>query len=258
MTKRIALGIVLLASAAQVCSATGGLNTDGRLDQVVRDYKVAEDNLARALIVVASRYDLPMGIEWIEPTSDQKVRLSWNGATLRQVLESIAKSQPGYDIRFSNDFVHVYYQGAESDRSNFLNLKLRMFKVQQKHIAVALYNFRRSVMAQVSPENKCCAIREIMLEPNNHLITEEFQNSTVRSVLDNLTLQSDSKVWVVTFPLSAGLTPTRFRRTCSLWNDAHISDNDQPIWDRFRWGMPLPARPTHVPAVTPAKQQPKY
>jgi len=257
MTKKIVFALFVLGLAFWPRASAFGANTSGRLDETVQDYRVSESNFARALMLIASQYDIYMGIEWIEPVGDQPVDISGKSATVRQIIESIVKSRPGYIIRVINGRVHISYQGAELDRKNFLNLRLPSFKIQQKHIAVALFDLTHSVMRDVSPENQCCVFREIMLEPNDHLISEEFQDSTVRDILDDLTFQSDSKVWVVTFPLRAGTTPTGYRRTCSLWNNYPIPDNDQPIWDRFRWGMRLPAPPTSKPGIEPTQAKPK-
>jgi hypothetical protein len=213
-----------------------------RLDTPVENYTVSETNRARALIQVASRFQIPMGIEWIEPAAPEGVNLSWTGVTVRKIIESVVRGRPGYAATFEGRMVHVFYEGARADKANFLNMTLHGFKVQDEHVGVALYDLHQVVVHRVSPQNECCVFHQIMLEPNDHLISLEFHNPTVREVLDQLTLASGSKIWAVTFREGPGLTPTGSRRTRSLWNDHLISDNDQPVWDRFPWGLlSLPA-----------------
>jgi len=256
MMKSVALGLVLVVSAGSPNVSTGPQEINSRLDEAVHDYEVSDGTFARALILVASQFQIPIGVEWTAPTAEETVRLSWKDATVRQVLESIVRSRPGYSIRFTEGKVHVSYQGADSDRTNFLNLKLENFSVKQTHIGVALYQLRQSVLGHVTPQGKRGEITEIALEPNDHLISEDFRNSTVRKILDDLTFQSDSKMWVVTFPQGAGLTATGYRRTCTIWNDARVPDSEQPIWDRFRWGMPLPPYRSERPVVKSTREWP--
>ena len=256
MRRGISAAIVSIALLAPCQVATGACPVEARLDEVVPSCTISECSFARALIVVASQHDLPMGIEWIEPSPSERIERHWDHSSLREIINSLVNSRPGYSVRFDGGRTHVYYRGAESDTSNFLNLKLESFSIQEKHIAVALYQLRKSVAGRVSPQAKQAEFLEIMLEPNDRLISEQFQNSTVRSILDDLTLQSDSRVWVVTFPQKAGLTRTGYRRTCSLWNSAAVHDDDQPIWDRFRWGMPLPPCKMEGPGVKSTRTQP--
>jgi hypothetical protein len=62
-----------------------------------------------------------------------------------------------------------------------------------------------------------------------------FSNAEVEEILDAVAIGSASNIWIVTFSESLALTPTGFRRTVTIWNGSFVPDDQQPVWDRFRW-----------------------
>jgi hypothetical protein len=73
----------------------------------------------------------------------------------------------------------------------------------------------------------------------------DLSNLSVEDALDALAINSNRKIWIVTFSDDTNLTPRGFRRTRSLFTDVPVPDKEQPVWHFLRWDDPLP------PAITP-------
>ena len=214
---------------------------DAKLNAPLQNYQLEESSLLRAQVVVASHFEIPMGIEWIEPATPRPIKLSWKQTTVWQVIRSIASTQGDYEVE-RGSVVHVLYRGAKSDKSNFLNIRLAQFDVKNQYIARALLNLHDEVNSRMTatPPPKDW-FGHYFLEPNDQRLSIEFKQATVRDILDRLVLLSGRPIWAVTFRPEAGLTAAGFLRTISsLWGSSAIPDNNQPGWDRMMWGKELP------------------
>ena len=202
-------------------------------------YDVSENSFPTALVKVAQDFRLPMGIEWIRLSSDpQKVRLAWKKATVREILQSIVRTRPGYELKVDGCIVHVFYPNAESDKRNFLNIPVQNFQSEDQYVAFSNQRLRDIVRKTVFPPvphagGSLPSVREIVVSGGEHKATFTMQNGTVRDVLDKMIFATDGRIWIVTFDEKAGLTPSGFRRTiASLWNaSANLPDEYQPRWD---------------------------
>lgn len=215
-----------------------------KLDLVVDNYSLSEPDFARALITVASKFEIPVCIEWIQPKSPQSVILAWRHRTERQIFSSIVQAQPGYDFELEAGMVHVFYTGAKEDPSNFLNINISEFVLANTYTAVALQTLRQRVRARVVPPAPGSPISgggETPLDPNDTRQTFEWQDASVRQILNGLTLVGAYRIWVVTFPEGPARTASGFRPTLSLWNPQAVPDA-LVDWDRFDWrhGPPPP------------------
>lgn len=209
----------------------------------VHEYRLSESSLVEALCRVSRDFAIPMGITWVdEPAARQKLSLSWNDATVQEIIESIADTQPGYQVEISNGVMHVFSNSIVPNQ-NFLLLEIPHFAVQQQAIEMASLRLRELIKLIVSPPKLglCCGTGGSLFgnvdEPKLNL---QFDHATVEEILDALATVSNSNVWIVTFSDSLVLTPTGFRRSESIWNDFQVPDDEQPIWDRVRWGDPAP------------------
>ena len=224
-----------------VHSAQRAESLEAKLAKRVGYFRLSESNLPRALITVASQFEIPLGIEWEEPAKAQRVNYSRQDTTVLQILEDIVKRHGGYQIVVGPEMVHVFYAGALEDKSNFTNIRLNRFVVSNRYVALALRDLHDRVNEIVTRTPRGSdRFGHTLLEPNDIRITMEFKDTTVREILDSLALRSGHRIWAVSFPQSAGLTAGGFRRTFTLWNNVPVPDADQPIWDRFVWGRALP------------------
>lgn len=215
----------------------------GKLDKTVQNYALSEADFGRALIEVGKEFGIPMAIEWIKPAIPQPVSLSWKRVTVRQIIEAIARTSPAYRLEIVDGKVHVFYSGAQLDRTNFLNLRLAHLSVRDQFETAVLYDLRvriNQILFPRPPPNT--SWRHYVLEPNERRITMEFKDATVRQILDGLSQASHHQIWSVTFGEGSKLTPSGFRRTITLWNNDPVPDTAEPVWDRFVFGEPLSAR----------------
>jgi len=216
-----------------------------KLGARVHSYKLTASNLVEALTQVAREFQIPMGIAWVNtPAARDKLALSWKDATVQEILEAIAKTQPGYEVQIGNGIVHVFSSKLVPDRQNFLRLRIRAFEVHEEATEVASRKLRDLAKVIVSPPRRQSGLGGIAGSLAANLddpkVSVRLKNVSVEDVLDALAVSSPRKIWIVTFSDAPTLTPTGFRRTLTLWNNFPIPDNEQPIWDMAHWGDAIP------------------
>ncbi|MGH9440150.1 MAG: hypothetical protein ACRD22_20320, partial [Terriglobia bacterium] len=189
----------------------------------------------------------PMGIEWVlTPSATKPVNLSRADATVQEIIEALAKSQPGYEVEIRNRIVHVAPSGLAHRAQNFLDLRVGDFEVRneaEEMVNRRLYEVANATVSPPKPQSGTAARGiggSLLGEVGAPNVSVSLRNATVEDVLDALSLASDKRIWVVTFCADKALTPTGFRRTVSLWNNSPIPDSEQPIWDMFEWGRQPP------------------
>lgn len=221
--------------------------TGTQLQGTIGDYTLSADTFLQALLQVSERFHTPIGIEWIR--NDQalrKVNLQWRQASVLQVLKALAEIQPGYDFETRKGVVHVFPRGSLSDKSSFLNLRIAKVEVKNGAILVGdknLSDWLRPIIRPPSPPDPHTSV-DIAFggpstpEPPIHLVLKDV---TVRDILDALTLATDRRIWVVTYPQSRVLTRTGFRQVTSVFAHDFIPADHQSFWITFRWGEQVDA-----------------
>ena len=215
----------------------------------VKGYALSAGSFVEGLMQVADRFQIPMGIEWIScPTTRSRLTMGPTDATVREILQKVVETQPGYELRISNGVVHVIATTVSANE-NFLLLRIKSFNVRNELVGAAQLKLRQLVRASVVlPKSGGGGVAGSLIsnvrEPR---IDVNLADATVEDVLDALATSSSIKVWVVTFAESAALTPTGFRRTESLPGSVPVSDDEQPVWQTFRWGVPAPLALTQQP-----------
>jgi hypothetical protein len=216
-----------------------------RLHSQVAAYTLSANDFAHALIRLACKFNLPMGIEWVRsPGTLKKVSLSWKNATIQQMLDTLVKSQPGYQLEISNGVAHVFPGSINSSQQDFLTLKIEKFEVHNQVVEIASHDLRDLVRRRISPPPPSSQRPAgVGYSQGANIGDPEFslalQDVSVRQILDNMTLASDRKIWVVTF-IDAPPSATGFLRTATLWQASDVPDADQPVWDMFRWNDTIP------------------
>lgn len=246
MPKRVALLLLalqfLLMRPFASCSAESDA-LESKLSAPVHDYSLTANNFAEGLIRVATQFQIPMGIEWVNtPTARTQLTLDWKDVTLQEILDEITKTQPGYEVRVSNGVVHVCSMKIPPNQ-NFLHLKIKLFEAHHDVVDMAERRLRDLVQSNLVAPKSDGGGRGGSLAANVGETTVELQlrDVTVETILDSLATASTRKIWVVTFVDSFIPTASGFRRTLTLWNDAPVPDDQQPVWDTFHWGDPIPS-----------------
>lgn len=239
---RAALAIPIILLSAALTGLPKSVTLEAKLEAPVSEYQVPGADLINALNEIATRFQLPMGIEWVrnEPTL-RKRTLSWKNTTVKGVIRGVLKEYPGYAFDVRDGVVHVFKKGVRRSPHNFLNLKLRKFSAHDEEGGYAGVRLRAEVQYIVSPPPPAPGPHgsggSYIGPVGERHITLSLHDITVRDVLDKLASVSQMNVWVVTFAGTKGLTPTGFYRTATLWHPAPFPDNSQPMWDLFAWGQ---------------------
>lgn len=234
MRGKIVLLLLVFQSfwAAQIVPAT--LTTDdvsAKLDKRVLNYNLGLSNFVEALVQVGTDFQIPIGITWVNtPGARAERAFAWKDATVQEIIEAVAKTQPGFQVLVKNGVVHVFSPELPPERENFLTMKIKAFRVRDEYAEMASFKLHNLV----TPRNHAGFSIGANIEPK---ISLELTNSTAEDVLDALIVASALKIWVVTFSSDPTLTTAGFRRSMSLWGD---TPSPEPVWDLLHWGDKIP------------------
>ncbi len=238
MLRKIAFLLLAFQSAWMTPVASGSPLPDElavKLSKHAANYSLGVFNFLEALVRVSNDFQIPMGIAWVDtPAARAELPFAWKDATVREIIEAIAKTQPGYQVQVTNGVVHVSPPGLIPGRENFLKLKIEAFEVRNDYVEVASWKLH----TLVTPIRGSYQIS--IGATGDSKVDVELKNSTVEEALDALVVASNRKIWIMTFSDDTGLTARGFRRTRSLWTDAPFPDEEQPVWHLQRWGDPMP------------------
>jgi hypothetical protein len=220
---------------------------DVKLHTSVHNYQLQAGNLVEALTRVATDFNIPMGIEWVNTSSARvKINLSFKDATVEQVLNSIVSGQPSTKIVIKSGIIHVFMPGLVPDRENPLKLTINKFEVHDVPTEAASLQLHETVKRTLfSPKPQQGFRGGVAGSGASNLddpkISVTLRNATVEDVLDALALASARKIWIVTFSDAPSLTSAGYRRTLGLWTNSPAPDDDQPVWDMLHWGDGTPS-----------------
>jgi hypothetical protein len=72
-------------------------------------------------------FNIPMGISWVNTASSQRKRaVEYKDATVLEIIQDIAKTEAGYEVRIANNVVHVATADVPFSQ-NFLNVNIPQF-----------------------------------------------------------------------------------------------------------------------------------
>jgi hypothetical protein len=228
-----------------------------RLRAPVANYSLTADNMVQALVRVAGDFKLPLGLVWVDaPRASEGVSLAFKDISVSEALASIIKHYPGYKMDAKNGVVHVFPSELFPNSQNFLKLRIGRFEVENADEWTAHEQLSYAVRTIVAPSKPSsggnlpsAGVRSHLSQVGEPRLTLRLEGALVEDVLDAIALDSWRKVWVVTFREGGQNTATGFGRTSSLWNDAVIPDEKQPVWDTFQWGASMPP-PPHIKNLT--------
>lgn len=223
-----------------------------KLDTTLENYQLSAPTFVEALATLASRFDIPMGIEWIkEPSSMRPISLEWKRGSIREMIATVVNNQGHYALDTNNGVVHVFPNRSLRDPHDFLNVRIESFQVQNEFIAWAAYELRKAVAQMIQgPERK--SVRDkgspspspgtgrggsITAGLGDKRVTLSLAKKQVRDILDAFAQASDLKVWIVTYPAEESMTKEGFRRTAALHTNSTIPDEQQPEWTFLPWGQ---------------------
>ncbi|HZU41625.1 MAG TPA: hypothetical protein VE994_03060 [Terriglobales bacterium] len=215
------------------------------LARVIPHYSSHADNFLEALTELASREQIPMGIEWTEtPQTLAPVSVKLENTTVEKLVQSIIGTQPGMTMSIENGIVHILPVDSEKRKDDFLNIKIDNFEAQNEYVAVASYRLRTKINSIITPpppfilgQPKPGRAGHVSGGAGDRLVSFHLKNVSVREALDELLRLADFKVWVVTFPAKLTLTGAGYAKSISLWTYREVPDMQQPVWELLVWGM---------------------
>ncbi|HUX09269.1 MAG TPA: hypothetical protein VMW51_01425, partial [Terriglobia bacterium] len=186
----------------------------------------------------ASQFKIPVGVELAaSPSVLRPVRLSWQKATAMEILTAMVRGEKKCGLRVDDGIVHVFQKDLVNQQSNFLNIQVERFEVQNMGATGAWQKLWQLVNARFQPPKPPT--------PGPHgtagsgtgtigdrIFSLELRDTTVRSIMDRIALSSEYNIWVVTFAPGKALTPTGFRRTAS----PTTGRAGELAWEMLRWG----------------------
>jgi len=192
MLAKTALLLLAFQSSWMVPVASGSAAPDDlsvKLSKHVTNYNLGVFNFLEALIRVSNDFQVPMGIVWVNsPAERAELPFAWKGATVQEIIESIAQTQPGYRVQIRNGVVHVSPRALIPDRENFLKLKIEAFDVHNDYIELASWKLH----TLVTPIRGSYQIS--IGGTGDSKIDVELKDTTVENILDALVVASNRKI----------------------------------------------------------------
>jgi len=176
---------------------------NARLARRVNTYNLIANSFVEALSKAATEFQIPMGITWVnKPAATGKLSLSWVGASVQEIIEEIAATQAGYQVRVSNGVVHISSPEIPP-KQNFLLVRINKFAANHQPLPYAMRNLQDLVRLTVAPpSNQHSDLGQGSSTASNTdepKIDLELDHASVEEILDSLLKVSARKVWIATF-----------------------------------------------------------
>lgn len=232
----VLLGGARATRAASPQDEAAAPNLESKLRQEVPDYTLTAGTFLQALARIAAEFRVPMGIVLVgSPEASRGVQMSWHRVTVKQGLDLLVKSYPGYELDVRGEVLHVRPTAAPPDQRDFLSVAMPAF-AGDDNLMTDDNQLREAVNRTLFPDGHAHFSRSFERGSEQYR-KFRIENATVREILDRFLLASDDyKVWVVVYPTQPSLTRTGFRRTLSPFDFRLPPDEEQPVWAIFLWG----------------------
>jgi hypothetical protein len=213
---------------------------ESKLERVVTIYYSRAQSTKDAVLDVANRFQLPMGIEWIED-GPQVAAGSWVNVTVRAILEDIVNASPGYSLDISNDVVHVFPTALKNDAADVLNLHIGVFEVTNAFppsiVAMTLPERLRKLVESPIPNKPNMVLGgSVLMSGNESTVTFRLDDPTVREILDRMVQTESRNIWIVRYPASLEKTNLGYLKTLRT-RENKVQDDWQyfPSFDLRAW-----------------------
>lgn len=212
-----------------------------RLEATVTEYALAAPSLLHALHMLATDFEIPMGVEWArDADSLRPVELSWSRARVSDIVARVLAEYPRYRMATSGTIVHVFHEGYRNILTDALSVRLGPIEIQDESLAGAsgfrvLPRVRR--VLQTAPPAWGGEGGSIGSGPGGERrVNVTSANPTLREVLDMLAVSAGEVIWVVTYP-PRGQSEGRWQLTVTVGGHP-VSPQHQPHWTFLPWGPP--------------------
>jgi hypothetical protein len=118
-------------------SSTTAEDLSARINKRVTNYNLSVFTFVEALMHVSSDFEVPMGIAWVsKPAAKAALAFAWKDATVRQIIEAIVETHPGYRLELKNGVVQISPESLVAEEESFLATKIKTFQAQNEYTEV--------------------------------------------------------------------------------------------------------------------------
>ena len=196
-TKRVLLSILLLGTSSTIF----GQSLDQKLRQNCATYDSDKRTTLEQLIELAQRFQIPMGIEWVDRPDDATAKpIHLRNVNVAEVISHILNQQAGYRFVVEDALIQVSATGLADDPLNFLNIRFPSYSVKDDSLLEAEYWLRVWIRRSLHPgqnEGGGHGGASSQTDFNDPTITFSVTNATVREILNKITVAQGNCLWVV-------------------------------------------------------------
>ena len=169
----------------------------------VTDYVPKAEAPLDQLVEIAQRFSIPMGIEWAEraATAPPDQTLRSEKRSVRELIEEIAGTSPGYRVVVDDGLVRIYPLMEAVHPFNPLNIRLKNYRVKNDDLFAAEDALRWAIRFELEPAKYRNGYgggygygADRILEIPKLTLSES--DITIREVLNRLTLAHGNTLWV--------------------------------------------------------------
>ena len=213
MTKVEVLLLVTLFILPSSSVTAQGLQS--KLAQKVKAFDSESSSTVRQLIDFAQRFQIPMGIEWVDKSEESVAPpVHARNTTAQHILQQIVQAKHGNGFTLTGGVVHVFATSIINDRRNFLNLRVPSFQVKNESLFGAEYLLRVSIHQVLNPSPGYGGgyghgvPRSDTFDVRN--VSFSINNATVRQILNSIAARQGNALWVVRIKPSQMMANGRF------------------------------------------------
>jgi hypothetical protein len=199
--------IILIAASSFAHSQTRDL-AKSVADISVTDLRIEDKNINQLLANIAYKYDVPISLE-IATNEDllngKNPKVQLKKGTLADVLDDIVKQKPSYTWEANEGTIKVFPKDDYRDPllQTLLEVRIAHFVIQKSTVRLS---FRQALTGSpelknllanygVRPLNE--AFHGLDTQPFGGDFSLDFENMSVRSILDRLIQTSKTKYWFI-------------------------------------------------------------
>lgn len=155
------------------------------------------------LIAIAKNYHIPMGIEMHDSyNARMSVQIAKEPRSVHDLINKVLEGVPHYSVNEENGVLHVADPILCSDSRNFLNLRIREFRLKDASVYDADARLRMMIRMTLHPELYAQGWNGGHGHPpggpfDAHNITFSGSDLTVRDILDKIVASNGNAMWIV-------------------------------------------------------------
>lgn len=171
----------------------------------VTDYAPKAITPVDQLVEVAKKFKIPIGLEWVEKdrAAPPDHTLPSRNRSVLELIEEIASVAPEYRVEVDGGLVHIYSSDESVHPFNFLNIRLKSYRVKDGDLFAAEDQLRWAIRFTLEPERYVNGSNGGYGHGANHIFqipnfTLSESDVTVREVLNRIALAQGNALWVAT------------------------------------------------------------